>query len=60
MEAIGFAVESVKGNEVVESKSIITAKLPVISKKQKELHLQARFDCPCCGKGVSIQIDAKI
>jgi hypothetical protein len=57
---IGFAIESTVGVEAIKAKSIITSKLPLISKKQKELQLQARFNCPCCDKGISIQIDTKI
>ena len=30
------------------------------SKVERVLTLNARFDCPCCGKGVQINIDTEI
>ncbi len=29
---------------------------PITGKAKKLLKVNARFDCPCCGKGVQIQI----
>jgi len=63
METIGFAKEVVYGEDPAKVTPITL--LPaqsnlVITEAIKKLMVDARFDCPCCGKGITIQIDQEI
>lgn len=60
---IGFATEVTFGETPVNGEPITL--LPIQSKRvmseaKKVLIVEARFDCPCCGKGIQINIDTEI
>ena len=61
-DRIGIAVEVLedgyKGN--VTEITQIKGQTPIIKKIERELKVEARFDCPCCSSGISIIIDAEL
>lgn len=60
---IGFITEETFGEEPAKCKPITLMpiqKMPIRAKVEKVLTVNARFDCPCCGKGVQIRIDTEI
>lgn len=60
---VGFAIEETFGEKLVNSEPIMLSPIQetqIKSKTESVLTVNARFDCPCCGKGISIKIDKKI
>ena len=60
---IGFVIEETFGEKPKKSEPIVllpVQKEPITAELKKLLTVNARFDCPCCGKGIQIRIDHEI
>lgn len=60
LKEIGFAVESTYGGDSDIKNTITRIHEPITAPINKTLVMSARFDCPCCKKGITIKIDTKI
>jgi len=60
---IGFVKEETFGEKPANSEPITLRSIKatsIIAKCEELLEISARFDCPYCGKGIQIKVDAKI
>ena len=57
---IGFVKEVIYGDKPCRENPITLLPAQVESitvEAKKQLRVNARFDCPCCGKGIQIEIN---
>ena len=63
MNKIGFVEEETFGTKPGDVEPITLLPFqqePITRKMRKSLKVDARFNCPCCGKGVQIQINYNV